>query len=301
MELLSYGKVTTVEESVGGLNWTVICTLAYIFHFSLQTKKGVAMEKRPALEESDALVFGIAEMLAGREIPGIPRSQSDVEGFISGVMEMFATYPGDPETVAKHTLSDLQCRLMAFRKDDFTTIQKEAPFSRQGMANLVSLLSAYREGGKNKVVSKYRELKKSGKMNAHDNEIITYSGGNGEFRGQAVVIHAQNSFWGVAAEYWYLNYTYGTIEPVDSVTLRGAYTREDPGKVYDQVGFRTYEGELKHVFFNVTEFARLKAPTTSVPTRTQSEATTMSSPSGTFQKATFWQRFTQWLQGLLKT
>lgn len=214
------------------------------------------MEKRPALSESSLVLLSLANIASGKIANEADQAVVDHLDVALKMISLVQDKSGGEDTgsLVKGLLADLQCQLMAYRKDDFFTIQQEGPFCPQGRENLVALVDALRSGGKEKVMALYRELETTGRLTCGKNEVTSYSGGPGDNRGNAVVIHAKNGSLGVATEYWYLSYTYGAVTVVDAVTVTGT-----DGKVYDQVRVDDYKGERKSVFFDVSEFARRRS------------------------------------------
>src|ERR1035441_2069126 len=118
------------------------------------------MSGRFKLSGGDGLSLMMSDIAAGNKIPGITEEENidDILGLLTPFLDNCRNYLSeDPQIAARKAYMDIQCTLMAYRKDDFVTIQKEAQFSRQGEANFASLLAAYNEGGKNKLREKLAE------------------------------------------------------------------------------------------------------------------------------------------------
>jgi hypothetical protein len=156
-------------------------------------------------------------------------------------------FNNDPEQFAKNVYADIQCTLMAIRGSDFLTIQQEHPFRKQGKINLARLASAYKERGRDRLLQVLSDVRQRGQ--AAKEEPVQVGGGVGASRDDAVLILTKDKERGVAAEYWYLNYTYGPIEPAVQCLLE-----QPTGRHYDVVTFDTPAGERRTVHFDVNMF-----------------------------------------------
>ena len=206
------------------------------------------MSGRFKLEGADMMLLMVTTIAAGVTIPGIPlEALSEV---MSKFFDLHKSHFGNDAAAAAHqAYLQIQWALMAYRKDDFITIQKEPQFSRQGRANFISLFNAFNEGGKEKLRAALEEVMKPGGRSSYNEDPIRYSGGEGTSMGDAVILLTSDKELGVKAEYWYLNYTYGRIKK-RSQSLRDGGN----GKHYDCISFDTPEGESKSVFFDIGNF-----------------------------------------------
>src|SRR5262249_39690389 len=116
----------------------------------------------------------------------------------------------DIQKFAKYAYLDLQNTLMAFRKDDFCTIQMEPPFSEFGQQNFIKLINTWRNKGDAGYKEEFKQIFFAGwKQQKPKLKLITYEGGSGDTRENAIIIHAPNNEKGVFAEYWYLYFKFG--------------------------------------------------------------------------------------------
>lgn len=159
------------------------------------------------------------------------------------------TLGNNPVIAAERFYAEIQCALMANRKDDFLTIQQEPPFNKQGKINFISMLQAYNQGGVSQLRSTLEDIMKRGDQGALKGEPVKYQGGDGQSMEKAVVICTGDGDLGVAAEHWYLNYTYGRIVMQGQSLYDGKN-----GRYYDLVRFVMPSGETKGVYFDIHQF-----------------------------------------------
>jgi hypothetical protein len=79
-----------------------------------------------------------------------------------------------------------------------------------------------------------------------------FSGGNGDSFESAVVVNADRSLVGVAAEYAYIANQCG--EPERDWKLRSQRLQEDQGKPYDVLTIALSNGQLKTFYFDISKF-----------------------------------------------
>ena len=169
------------------------------------------MNGRFKLDGADMMNLMITTIAAGTKIPGI--TLDSIIDILPGFFDISKSHFGNDVSAAAHqTYLQIQWALMAYRKDDFITIQKEPPFNRHGKANFISLLTAYNEGGKEKLRIALENVMKLGGRSSFNEDPIHFSGGSGQSLSDAVVILTRDNELGVAAEYWYLHYTFGRIK-----------------------------------------------------------------------------------------
>jgi len=74
------------------------------------------------------------------------------------------------------------------------------------------------------------------------------SGGDGTSIEQAVIIKTSNSLLGIRAEYRWIKQNHPDWQLKEQSVLKGG------GKVYDKMYFRTPDGKLAILYFDVTDF-----------------------------------------------
>jgi hypothetical protein len=201
------------------------------------------MKKGIGLESVDAFQFTISQWVIGESVKDF-----QLEEIISILCKM-CEFLKDEETLFSDFYIPLQCKLMATGEKDFIEIQRDAPFNRKGQENFMSLIYAFKSGGKIKLEEKFNELCINGKNDLLTRDIVTISGGNGESKQEAIIINTSDGDLGVAAEYWYLNYAFGSFKMQDRRTIH-----EDDDSSYDVFAIETSEGTRKVVSFNISEF-----------------------------------------------
>lgn len=158
---------------------------------------------------------------------------------------------GDNYDTVRGVFCRTQDALMAYRMDDFCTIQKEPPFSDFGMANLVGFLDAWEKGG-DQGVSDLFELTFSDGWEAREpiQQIITLKGGNGFSEDEAVKIDVTDIKKRVRCEYWFLNYTFG-----DGCDFGRHMTiiSQRSGKRFSSFMVTCPEEQSKQVFFDISD------------------------------------------------
>jgi hypothetical protein len=100
--------------------------------------------KRPGLTESERYCLVASSVLCGKwQSVGLNREEALnlIKGFFNDINST-----AEPEETAKSIYYPTQNALMAFRKDDFYTIQNEPPSSEFGLENLVKFLTTWKEG-----------------------------------------------------------------------------------------------------------------------------------------------------------
>ncbi len=120
-------------------------------------------------------------------------------------------YPNNKaEDVAKSVYHSTQNGMMAFRKDDFYTIQGEPPFSDFGRENLIKLINAWDEGGEESLEQLFNQIFSQGwKERITQQQTIKILSGDGESIENPVKFTINDIEKRVRAENWYLNYQFG--------------------------------------------------------------------------------------------
>ncbi len=118
---------------------------------------------------------------------------------------------GDPSAYCKQSSGRLQQSLMAARQSDFETIQRQAPFSRLAQRNMEALLGSWRAAGKDGFARAWDQLFQSGwEADLGRQNPIQIIGDGGDSEEHALEVKgAPDQKTRVAAEWWYLRYTFG--------------------------------------------------------------------------------------------
>jgi len=82
--------------------------------------------------------------------------------------------------------------------------------------------------------------------------LYTYSGGTGESRESAIVIHAQSASVGVMAEYQHIESIFGK-QDVDW-TLKLQMKSSNNNREYDVLSIETKVGDKRKFYFDITEW-----------------------------------------------
>ena len=117
----------------------------------------------------------------------------------------------DALQAAKQSRGRLQQSLMALRRQSFEEIQSEAPFSVEANGNFKELLRAWQDEGEEGVTRVWNRMFAPGRHETKHSQVpIKIIGGPGDCQERALeVIGAPDQETRVAAEWWYLFYTYG--------------------------------------------------------------------------------------------
>lgn len=232
-----------------------------VFRRGLQDAIGVWKTRsrgRFELTGHDFLVMLVTAFAGGTRIPGLTDIREPfvdlVRSYFSNTREWMDRNPrlsGNPERAVDAIYRDVQCTLMAYRDQDFIAIQTEPQFSRRnhGKANLVTMLGGYLNGGEEGLNAAFDKVSNEAGKRASDDPSIRYSGGNGSSLEEAVVIHTLDHTWGVEAEYWYLNYTYGRIKKRSQSVRNGA-----GGRHYDCISFTALGGRELSIYFDISGY-----------------------------------------------
>lgn len=118
---------------------------------------------------------------------------------------------GDGLKAVKESRIWLRQSLMALRRESFEAIQSEAPFNRDTLLNFEALARAWQEAGEQGVTQKWNEIFAPGwQERRHSHAAVRVVGGPGDSEERALeVVGAPDRETRIAAEYWYLYYTYG--------------------------------------------------------------------------------------------
>jgi len=118
---------------------------------------------------------------------------------------------GDPFDAAKQSRGRLQQGLMALRRATFEEIQQESPFSTQARDNMGALMHGWAEAGEAGFEQAWDEIFRPGwDASRRPQDPIRVVGETGDCEDRALEIQgAPDQEARVAAEWWYLYYTFG--------------------------------------------------------------------------------------------
>ena len=142
----------------------------------------------------------------------------------------------------KSLFTGMQNTLMAHRKDPFERIQQEPFFWPSVFRNMIELDAGWVAGGDDGFLAEWRRIFAPGwKTRLPGPRLITITAGDGNSPETAFVINAPDVETRIAAEYWYLYYTYGRDWELETQWLVGQC---------DVVKIILSGGVSKTVFFN---------------------------------------------------
>lgn len=157
---------------------------------------------------------------------------------------------GEPDQLTLSLFNQTQNALMAFRKDDFYTIQKEAPFSDFGKANMTAFLNAWRAGGKDVVADEFNRIFINGwESKVPQQPIIRLKGGDGLSQRDAVIIEVEDLAKRIRCEYWYINYIFGEDHELG---MHATTYSDDFDKMYSTHSVTTSTGREANVYFDIS-------------------------------------------------
>lgn len=151
---------------------------------------------------------------------------------------------------ARSIFVQAQNAVMAVGGKSFTEMQKGPPFSQFGLMNLVTLQDAWLKNGDDGFEVEWQRIFAPGwQKGVIPNRIIGLTGGPGDCEDTAFRVHAPHVEARIAAEYWYLYYTYGRRD-VDWEYWSQALTPADElGRRFDIIEIKLPNGEIKPTFF----------------------------------------------------
>lgn len=126
-------------------------------------------------------------------------------------LDLISKLQGNPLDAAKQSRIRLQQGLMSLRRERFEEIQREAPFSRYAQANMEALLRAWMEKGEAGFTQVWQQIFQPGWEAARERQDpIQIVEGLGDCEERALEVKgAVDQETRVAAEWWYLYYTFG--------------------------------------------------------------------------------------------
>jgi hypothetical protein len=127
------------------------------------------------------------------------------------LIDIFGQLQGDLSDLSKKSAAQLQTHLMALKGGDFEEIQQEAPFIRFAQRNMEALLRAWGEGGEPGFARVWDDIFHA-RWEAEQKwqDPIQVVGEIGDCKERALeVVGAPDGETRVAAEWWYLYYTFG--------------------------------------------------------------------------------------------
>ncbi len=157
-----------------------------------------------------------------------------------------------PRKVIDAVFLKMQNVLMALRKDDFETIQREPPFSPTARHNLRRLTWSYRKRGEEGFVRAWEELFAPGwEARKTPNPIVTWECEPIDTRETVLRFVAPTQHLAVTALYWYIYYHHGREW---KVFYRKLLEQDRFGRQYDYMAIKTTEGEFHKFYLDVTEW-----------------------------------------------
>jgi hypothetical protein len=200
----------------------------------------------PGLSQGE-LIWLLAWNIADGEWDRIGLKQVNARMFL---LEILGKVHGDPVDTSKRSRGRLQQRLMALREGTFEEIQQEAPFSRYARNNIDELLSARTEEGEAGFARVWGQVFRSGWEAARERQDpIRIIGDAGDCEERALEVRgAADTETRIAAEWWYLYYTFGRAwTPGMHVTLRG----KEEGAHFSVHDIHMFPDSRKEIYFRL--------------------------------------------------
>ncbi len=147
----------------------------------------------------------------------------------------------------------LQMLLMARGRGEFSAIQQEPVFNETGRKNLTRLYDAYTLGGDAVFDEEWKQTQSLSVETSQDpQEIVTYFGGPGLTKENAVMIREASPETTVDGEDWYLAYLFGRMGVEWKPKLQALIKREETGKMYDLLDIEFTDGCHRQCYFDVS-------------------------------------------------
>lgn len=166
------------------------------------------------------------------------------------LMDLFSKLQGDLSHLAKTSAGRLQHCLMALRTETFEEIQQEAPFSRFAHENMKTLLQSWSDEGEAGFTRVWNNIFHAGwETQRQSQNAIRIVGVMGDSKERALeVVGAPDRETRVAAEWWYLRYTFGLDwTPGMHMTT----TQNASGDRFSVHNIELSDGSRKQIFFRL--------------------------------------------------
>ncbi len=164
------------------------------------------------------------------------------------LLSLIRACPGDPLQFVKQMRIRSQQILMSLRAGSFEAIQREPPFRRHALNNMHRLLRGWQEEGESGFTRAWQEAFHSNRQHeAEPESAIAIVGEGGYDEDHALVVSgAPDRQTSVAAEWWYLYFTFGQAwEPGMHATTRG----KTPGTRFSVHEIILDSGIQKSIYF----------------------------------------------------
>ena len=164
---------------------------------------------------------------------------------------VFAKIEGDPRQKLMESRIRLQQELMSLGGRSFEEVQTEAPFSLRARNNLDALFEAWQREGEEGVAHAWPTLFAPGRLAAPEDQTpISIAGRDGDSAETALQVKgASDRRIRVAAEWWYLFYTFQTEWRATRHSSRGDMRSDVRYSVHDII---TRDDEPRTVWFKIT-------------------------------------------------
>lgn len=196
--------------------------------------------------------FGITYIVLGRW-EGLVSSEDQARRSVMLVVQQLQEAGCERRELVRQVYLPLQILLMARRRGDFCTIQREPAFSKIGQRNLASLYDAFILRGKSGFDSEWQRILISPESSTGSGGcVVSYSGGPGLWKGSAVCLRGGDWETTVHAEYWYAAYLYGRMGIDWKLCIQALTERDREGKKYDILEIELPgEGRLR-IYFDIS-------------------------------------------------
>lgn len=163
----------------------------------------------------------------------------------------FRAVRGERSETLKSLYLMMQNLLMAQRKGDFLSIQLQPPFTRFSLVNAQYMATALAERDDAGLRAAWNEVFAPGfRQREPEHVIVTYDGGPGDSAENALRLFAADANTSVAAEYWWLFYTFGRDWKL------GLQHKDDPhpdGRYFDRMEVVLPDNQRHWAWFDITE------------------------------------------------
>lgn len=196
--------------------------------------------------------FGITYIVLGRW-EGLVDSEDQARGSVMAVVQQVQEAGCKRQELIRQVYLPLQILLMARRRGDFCSIQREPAFSKASQRNFASLYDAFILGGKAAFDGEWKRIFNSPENSTGSGgSVITYSGGPGLWKESAVLLKGGDWETTVYAEYWYIAYSYGRMGVDWKLRIQALIKEEQEGKRYDLLEIELPEERHLRLYFDIS-------------------------------------------------
>lgn len=254
---------STNDKGVGQAEAGGLGTDALVSEYGPQSRQeGAPTNRAKNLEElfhpafdftvEDLFRFGITFFVT-RRWEKLVRSEEQSKDCVMTVVRQMHQANVKSRDLIKQFYFPLQLLLMARGRKEFSAIQQEPAFSKTGQRNFSKLFDAYAVGGQAAFDEEWRQIQRlSVESTENRQEIVTYTGGPGLTKENAVLLRGAGAETTVLGEYWYLAYTFGRMGVEWKPMMQALIKRDEAGKVYDVLEVEFADGRRNRFYFDIS-------------------------------------------------